>query len=268
MRNRKICQTEEEILEIKRVILVGYESYSESMIYNAKNMLKNKFPRIDVVYGIYENQKYITKGMQSKIAIRHLEGMSASDKKGYIDKALIIYIVGIFSTLSNFEKINTKFDEIFVMEEENTQNNIKHCISVIQVVDEKMPNKYISVEQSDCGIFVERYCKSKRGYIDFTRDERARYLIDVKSQWYEPSNCPLFFPEKYIDEQPLVFIEENSVVPTQLIRLEKKELLEVIEVNILFSQNQWIQLFLMIRITRGFYIMAISIEGIIIISIT
>ncbi len=195
------------------ICILGYETYSEMLVYDIVKQLKtgmNNCPNCDVKYVIFENDK--TSDSSSKSAnFRFKERLNVDD--------YIFIVVPISSTLSTFDKLLaelTKEYKFFV------RSNVKAFYTAIQVGNEENGSEWYEINT------VTHYITPKMSKMhEFREDDKIKYCILVKSNWRDPDDCELCFPrENYLLEKPLIETNKASVIPSQLIGL-KQNLLQV-----------------------------------------
>lgn len=200
------------------VLLYGYETYSEQMLFAAKRKLIER--GYDVSYAIYENPKYITAEQTSDKRIRYIEDFL---KKSSSKDICIIFIFGIGTTLSTMQhrmyadlleftkgsKLYTKLEQAY-----------KKGIVIIQV--DNSGNQQHYPVQITCNQ-AEHTVQSRNGYLDFLTDRQCCYLARVEAEWAPAERCTYCFPDRYLDELPLIQTNETSTIPMLLIKPNSKD---------------------------------------------
>lgn len=194
---------------ISHIVLYGYETYSEALLFE----LKEQFSNFNLDYMIYEAPKVIKPGIVTPKKIQRDETLK-------VDKnTAIIYIVGINATLKTFYDMNQEWQK-----ETATCGNTssQYAFSVISVVpnDKSNCNNVITLSRSNKTLF------SEKGYLQFL-DEKSekqfvQYIVTMASGWYDPYNCPLCHPNNIIEERFLTETDETSTVPVQRIKLRNE----------------------------------------------
>lgn len=183
------------------VILYGYETYSTLMLYKAQRFLANAYNNsIGCQIIVYEKNNEL---------VRYIEKLSDLESN-----VLVIYVIGISSTLSTFKQMN----DALIKNDGKYGCFLSECISLIQINGIGSEN-FITPSKDNLAYL------SKRNYLDFAVDKKAYYFVTAESKWYaaEESGCELCIPSNYLEERPLIEVNETSVVPTQMIRLNKSE---------------------------------------------
>ncbi len=218
MTNRILSSEEYKKALGEKVCFLGYESYSEMLLWEMKQMFNAQMAKEgtnkQANYAIYENQK-------EGVSVRYIERL--------IDVDSIVVVVPISTTLTTFNKIKS------YVESDNRikQKYIVIFLGVIQVRD-KDNDKKLEKEYWEDFDEENRTIKSYLlGYKDgdFTRAKSAWYQVCVASKWHDPLKCKMCFPEEVLDEKPLIETDKTSVVPMQLIGLHSNKLNNQIIMN-------------------------------------
>lgn len=211
-----ICETvldDEDAGKIDKdaaILLYGYETYSEQMLFAAAQKLREKGHR--VYYTIFENPKYITATELSEQRVRYVDQLLDAT----VQKLCVIYLYGIGTTLSTISrKMNVQLEYAFQKKgrKELLDNAYKKGLVIVQISDE---------EQLPCD--RENYtvpCQSAE--LDFLTDKVCSYLVEIPTKWYSTKECPYCLrAESYRSERPLIQTNETSTVPMILIKPKEK----------------------------------------------
>ena len=194
--------------DTQNLIIIGYETYTEPVLFALKNKLTSN-SKLNVFYGIYEEPKFIQNRTDAKtnVRIRYMEDIKKQSMSG---KTQIVFLCGISSTLSTFNKISTFFNENVSLNDKSRVINDNLYYSLIQV----LPNN----EKNEFGISnkVNAHNQRKMACSDKYHIE-ARYLVSVDCKWYHADICKFCFPENPLYEKPIIQTSETSVVPIQMI---------------------------------------------------
>lgn len=109
----------------------------------------------------------------------------------------------------------------------------RFCMSIIQVIGQKLdiegsndPSKqFLELGCDEFGEYV--ISKYEEAYLDFISDKDAQkvyYYVSAKATWYIANQCKLCMPYDFLKEKPLIEVDESSVVPTQMIRLNNNNI--------------------------------------------
>ena len=106
-----ICETvlaDKKITPKMDILLYGYETYSEQMLFAAAQKLRVKRRR--VYYAVFENPKYITAAELSKQQVRYVDQMLNTA----VQNLCVVYLYGIGTTLTTISrKMNTQLEHAF-----------------------------------------------------------------------------------------------------------------------------------------------------------
>lgn len=191
----------------KKILFIGYETYSEMLIRE----LTKFYP--DANYCIFEYGKDDMFGNSSSDEFRHKEKI----QKG---KYQLVYVVPINSTLSTFNKLEASFKEKFHETKELTFIKSVY-LGVIQIRDANLSNERTVIEQTFFAkislkdhFIVSRLLKKGKKY------QRVYYISIEHAKWEDPLKCKQCFPDKYFKEKPLIETDKSSVVPSQMFGLK------------------------------------------------
>ncbi len=204
---------ESQKIDKKRpIILYGYETYSTLTLNKTITFLERDGYSVNLrVFEIKEKRvRYCDESIDSSV-----------DESLLSQNPIMFLFIGISSTLSTFNYMNSAITEL-----NNKYSEIsKFCTSIIQVTgnnnsdDSDCSNDFIEMCCDEYGPYVK--CSTGEQYLNFinTDERKAYYYVSVEATWHKPENCKLCMPKNYINEYPLIEVDEASVVPTQMIRL-------------------------------------------------
>ncbi|WP_147573514.1 hypothetical protein [Candidatus Stoquefichus massiliensis] len=193
-----------EFISDKKTLFIGYEVYSEMLVYELAQNMPN----------LYKHTIFTNKRINDRITIEEIRNLDKILEDWITDgeELQVVYIVPISTTLTTFGKIEKKF----ISETKNREMNISSFyFSIIEVKDK--PNE---------GKLNESLQKSY--WKDISTDERyilysleteestisiIQYLIDIELKWYDALKCELCYPANPINEIPLIETNKTSVVP-------------------------------------------------------
>lgn len=204
----------------KNIILLGYETYSELLVIAVEKAIRARIARdriwreqietqfkIDRV--IYENSaKSGEATLRHGIWQKHPLSSETTD---------LVLIVPINSTLSTHNKIWGKLKNTPLFSEiSSPAYNIG--VILIRTGNADMPvgmeRRYWKTVNT-----VEKYIETKH-----LIDPEVHYLISVESRWRDPLKCEFCYPPDDPKlERPLVETNKASVIPSQMIGLQKRE---------------------------------------------
>lgn len=208
-----ICEavlTDEKINGDEDILLYGYETYSEQMLFAAAQKLKEKGRR--VYFAVFENPKYITAAELSEQRVRYVEQLLDTP----VQKLCVIYLYGIGTTLTTIsQKMNAQLESSFQAsgKKELLNRAYKKGIVIVQISDPTRP-------QCD----QESYTVSSHtGELDFLTNGVCGYLVEIQTEWYPTKDCPhCLRAGSYLDEKPLIQTNETSTVPMILIKPKQR----------------------------------------------
>lgn len=240
------------------IFLIGYETYMEHILFSLKHDLELELEKMGdhsiesehrewaVRYGVYEEPKYLqsTGDQISSIRIRYIERdyLERGDGQLNDDNTMIFVICGVSSTLSTFHKIDNQVLEDNKIEHKRS-GLTKKCLShyaLIQVLPSNPSYAGSTYQwrfaQDDSTLewngsvvpdkisTITAY--NKKGAVDEWRIT-AKYLVSVNCVWHNANDCKLCFPgvrEEYdpLKEKPIIETSETSMVPIQMIQLDKE----------------------------------------------
>lgn len=189
------------------IVIIGYETYLEPVLSYLKLNFTNK-----IEYCIYEVEKHLSANPKNKTdtRVRYLENIIQAGFK--FNK--VVFICGISSTLSTYEKMQEKFEKLSHF---SKSNYIILNYALIQVLPESTKDVFIFVEdEKKKQTKIEWSCKNKT-VIRYKKDNvkiKVNYLVDVFSEWQLAEKCKWCFTQ---EERPLITVDDTSVVPQQII---------------------------------------------------
>ena len=194
------------------IILYGYETYSTLTLNKTITFLEKDGYKVNLrVFEVKEKRiRYCDESTDTNV-----------DESILKQNPIMFLFVGISSTLSTFNYMNSAITEL------NNKYSLikKFCTSIIQVTgnseseDNDCSNDFIKKGNDKYGSYVE--CTTGEQYLSFMDDDekKAYYYVSVEATWHKPESCKLCMPQNYINEYPLIEVDESSVVPSQMIRL-------------------------------------------------
>lgn len=197
----------------KKLILVGYETYSELLIYKIMREILN-IRRIDsqeyqVSYMIYEQR--------------------LGGKFRYMDKDCLqrdqelqfAIIIPINSTLTTHNKVRQSLEE-----ELKAKNIQKEHIKVVANYALILIGPSNEGKSNEIGnAFWHRAERRRIETVLIPEGEpNIEYFVNVTTEWYKPLKCPYCFPDNYIQERPIIETDRTSIVPVQLLGMLESDL--------------------------------------------
>lgn len=223
-------------LQKKNIVLVGYETYVEPVLYKISRNLDSHIDKKSghsAKYLIFEEKKYIqAERTTEKCRFRYIDELD----KDALKDTLIVYICGISSTLTTFNRMIKELMDYFKIENDSLLSH--EAFSIIQVLPKnhnnssyefkdshpikwKRDENHINIIERD---FLEKDENNKtdrdlvKKQASHIRHIQTEYLADVYCEWQNAYDCKWCYPEKASDERPIIATSETSVIPTQMIR--------------------------------------------------
>lgn len=211
-----ICEmvlADSKITERKDILLYGYETYSEQMLFSAAEKLREKGRRVQ--YAIFENPKYITSAETSEQRVRYIDRFLSSCK----NDICIVYVLGIGTTLATINKhMHTELERSFrsLGKSDLLKQAYKKGLVIVQVSGGEQDDK-IACDR------INYTVSSKMAELGFLSEKVCHCLVEAQTEWYPVRECPYCLRAKsYCDELPLIQTNETSTVPMILIKPLKR----------------------------------------------
>lgn len=186
------------------IVLIGYETYSEILIIETQNILKQVF-NIDVKYLIYDDSL-------KKKKFRSTNNYSNLNNANYI------IIVPIGSTLTTHDKIAAELRREFQLD---NNNNIVANLCVVLVRDVSEGETLTKNENIFWTSINELFVILDPSY-NIGSKNIVNYIVSVSSKWQRPDECSSCFPELLSDEKPILKVNKASVVPMIMMGIKEK----------------------------------------------
>ncbi|MCM1231031.1 MAG: hypothetical protein NC489_12940 [Ruminococcus flavefaciens] len=191
----------EKLKEVQRLTIYGYATYSELLVFEVMNIIKNKFDIEDVDYAILEREME-NRGDSHIDRIRYSYYEDSVEKrKEHFRGRPLVCIVPIASTL----KTNERLISLFCNQngEECANNVIEHYALVLVGPDKG--NEYWVIRE---GNRIHSKRKEWRGI-------EPQYFIKVNADYEEAMKCDMCFPDNVLNEKPLIEVNAASTIPNQ-----------------------------------------------------
>ena len=197
-----------------KLILVGYETYSELLLYKMVMELRNRGGQkgipCQVSYMVYEQR------LGGKFRYMEKECLES-------DKPLqFAVIIPINSTLTTHQKVRDALIED--LEEKGLTDEGK-----VQIIANYALILIRSSNQEECDELEKKFWESIRGNTIQTGllpkgEPDVEFFISVHTKWYQPLKCPICFPDDFMKERPLIETDRTSIVPVQMIGMNDDDL--------------------------------------------
>ncbi len=232
---RILLQSIVDIIEegqYQNYVLVGYETYSEMLLYETYNMIDDVYKKDDKISYIVYEQRQIIQTYKNRVDkkqvvedFRYIKRSNESDPdKDYYKNACFLIVVPIGTTLKTFTKIRKLLVSKLSLEGDIASVNY----SLILVGDINKENEYWEKPS-------KRKITTKEEFS--SPSLKINYLINVKAKWWNANECKVCFPNAehnidtkmyYLKERPLIDTNRASIVPmvkfgTREDFMEKKE---------------------------------------------
>ena len=197
-----------------RLILVGYETYSELLVLSVENMLREIFrygekhptPNQAIMHIIYENMP----GTQPARLRTSIQGPLTKQDN-------LILLVPINSTLSTHNKVKAvleKDERFAACAKAGIMKNFG-LILIRHGETERLTREEMQYWESvDCNNWT---VKAPR-----LIDPPVDYIVSVRTIWENPLLCKLCYPADCTEERPLIGTNKASVIPTYMIGLTEE----------------------------------------------
>lgn len=204
----------------KNYVLVGYETYSEMLLYEIYSMIEEKYKRDDKLSYIVYEQKQIIQTYKNGInkkeineAFRYIKYKEEGivDQDYYLNSRFLI-IVPIGSTLMTFKKIRELLSIRLGI------NKDFYSVNYTLILVSAEPEDYETQEN-----YWEFKGEQRSIETKFSDGLKVRYLTNVSSKWQRACCCDKCFPtqnnqplnksEIYLKERPIVDTNRASIVP-------------------------------------------------------
>lgn len=195
-----------------KIVLVGYETYSEILVYEVKKAIKDMYG-IDCRYIIYEQKE--------APIFKHWED-------SMVDSNFVI-IVPINSTLTTHSKIIAELKKRIEIKE------IIRNFAVVLIRDSKTASEE-QLSSLEREYWEDIHVNERRVIIKTAIPNEVTYFICVNNQWEEPYECSCCFPkESLIHEKPILQVNKPSVVPMVMVGLKPERKID--PKNISFTEG-------------------------------
>lgn len=216
-------------LKNRPIILYGYETYSTLTLNKTLAFLeKDGLKAYLRIFEVKDNRvRYCDERNSTENSQDSGERTQMSPDSMILENnPILFFFVGISSTLSTFKHMN---NNLLLINSDYGKTD-KFCISIIQVIGQKLDiegsndpsEQFLELGSDEFGEYVlSKYMES---YLDFIPDAKAQkvyYYVSTRATWYIANQCKLCMPRNFLEEKPLIEVDESSVVPTQMIRLNK-----------------------------------------------
>lgn len=201
---------EKELQKDKPVMFVGYETYSELLLYEIVTNLNAK--GFDSSYMIYEQRQEGT--------FRYYDSIQYLKEK---ENLVFILIVPINSSMTTHSKLQAW------LYQEIEKAGLEQDICIVQQYAIILIRSGQEGEEPD-DMEEDYYASMQKGIVraTFLPEDRntIRYFVCINTKWNDPLMCKFCFPSKsMLEERPLIETNRSSIIPIQMLGIQEKDIL-------------------------------------------
>lgn len=193
---------------VEELTFYGFATYSEMLVYKLCGLIRQAYDKISVDYVILEREL-------DKDGAAHVDKLRYSkyfedkeEREKYFERRKLVCVVPIGSTLKTNDKLINLFCE---NNGEKCRENILEDYEVILVGNRS--NIYWET------IFGRRICRKRNSSLNLN----PRFFIRFDMEYEESLKCKMCFPDKVLDETPLIEVNAASTIPNQAFGIQTKE---------------------------------------------
>lgn len=200
-----------------KIVLVGYETYSELLLYKIVTKLRNKYrddgTRFQASYMVYEQKTDVT--------FRYMDDECLGGEE---EKELqFAIIIPINSTLTTHNKVRSALAEELEKKETLRKKSFKIIANYALILVRSSSKK--ELDNLEKKFWDEISGRRIRTSLIPEGEPDVEYFVCVNTKWHSPLKCPVCFPIKYIDERPLIETNKASIVPVQMLGVTEPDLI-------------------------------------------
>ena len=226
----------------KDIVLIGYETYSDMLLYEIVVKLKKfiesdgfdslpdgqlvmteKADKPHIRYIIYSDNKKSAndQNLTDKFNFKHITDISITENPLYV------VVIPINSTLTTHNKVISALAK-YLKNAKSVKNAEPKIIANYAVVLGRDSKGGLILSEDEkrfwTKIKIKPYKKEVETDLIEYGKKTVRFFIDVNTTWYNPLICEKCFPPnpnmEYYKEEPLIETDKTSVVPMQKIGLK------------------------------------------------
>lgn len=183
------------------IVLYGYASYSEMLLYNIKKLLKK------TDFGLKRNIDNILLDREAdNRGTGHVDLLRKSSDEIFQNNNTIIFIVPINSTMKTLGKMYDRIEKFL------TNGNKFTAFTLITIAPAE-ENYYWKFEDG-------RKIVPKNNLDEVF--EKITYYITAETTYHEAVLCKLCYPDNPIHEKPLIEVNASSTIPNQSFQLVER----------------------------------------------
>lgn len=190
-----------------KIVLIGYETYSELLMVETQYMLK-KLHNITSEYFIYEDPLK----QQKFRGIGEIKSIDPQNTK-------FVIIVPIGSTLTTHDKILADLKrELKLRDNKCILTHL--CVVLIRDKDKKLVctknelEYWSSIDENKVTLSNEHY--------NIGANNEIGYSVSVSNTWENPNKCKYCFPSELTEEKPILKVNKSSVVPMIMVGINEE----------------------------------------------
>lgn len=208
------------------VLLIGYGTYSELLMYSIKqslNLKENGVAAYDYEYKIYEPTKDLKNDLHM---FKDFNSNLLTTWSKCYESICVFQIVPVNTTLTTFSKIFDAFSTSCVELEisniklinnyaliiiRDSANLVLNCFETLREQEYfRQPDEKKQTLVTSAGLMLP-FHRKMHGHDD--EHYHVDYFVSVKTSWDEPKGCRKCYPGNFTDEAPLIESNKVSVIP-------------------------------------------------------
>jgi len=209
---RKIVeQNNNEANKCTHVLVVGYESFSELLVCDTIDFLRDAQVFTKINYCIYSSKK--PSGKHFRYNNPELSKMPAMHNwKDFFTDTLIVFLVPVNTTLTTHDKVAAQFYE------DHALNKIKSINIGLIVIGSETENDYWTLAEKDGKtINALRLKPKKQEQLQSLGDSLVWFFVKVETPWANVEECEKCYPDikggSLTDEEAIFSVSHESIVP-------------------------------------------------------
>ncbi|MCH5153616.1 MAG: hypothetical protein J1F71_00240 [Clostridiales bacterium] len=227
-----------------KIMLYGYEVYSRHIVFCMSEILtdffkKKKYNAI-VEFALYQSERIDElKKIESSIYFSnetHQKKVESSSEKAEklkedFESYKWILIVPISTTLTTFNKMWSKVNSVYrrrFMENDQklSDERVLFNLTAFWVVSDSCASEKLKPDTIEGHYWKKADINSGLIEVDSSSNPlsgKYMFLACAQSQWHDPLSCTKCFPDRVIDELPLLETDVSSTVPEQQYYIKGEE---------------------------------------------
>lgn len=202
---------EKELQKGAPIMFVGYETYSELLLYEIVTSLNAK--GYDTSYMIYEQRQEGT--------FRYYDSIQYLKEH---EDLIFILIVPINSSMTTHSKLQAWLQQEVEKTGIGYPIRIAKQYAIILIRSNKDGNERDTMEE-------KYFCSIGEGMVEakFLSEDKNKIkcFVCINTKWSDPLECEFCFPNKSLEERPLIETNRSSIIPIQMLGIQEKDILNV-----------------------------------------